>query len=38
VLTLRAFVGVIGAISPFNFPLNLVAHKVACIAPGARWC
>lgn len=22
-------VGVIAAISPFNFPLNLVAHKVA---------
>ncbi len=26
---LRFPVGVIGAISPFNFPLNLVAHKVA---------
>lgn len=27
--------GVISAISPFNFPLNLVAHKVApCIATG----
>ncbi len=25
----REPVGVIGAISPFNFPLNLVAHKVA---------
>ena len=26
-------IGVIGAITPFNFPLNLVAHKVApCIA------
>ena len=25
--TLRVPVGVIGAISPFNFPLNLVAHK-----------
>jgi acyl-CoA reductase-like NAD-dependent aldehyde dehydrogenase len=25
----RRPVGVIGAISPFNFPLNLVAHKVA---------
>ena len=27
--TLRVPVGVIGAISPFNFPLNLVAHKLA---------
>lgn len=27
--TLRAPVGVVGAITPFNFPLNLVAHKVA---------
>ena len=27
--TLRHPVGVVGAISPFNFPLNLVAHKVA---------
>jgi acyl-CoA reductase-like NAD-dependent aldehyde dehydrogenase len=27
--TLRKPVGVIGAISPFNFPLNLVAHKIA---------
>ncbi|HEX5615909.1 MAG TPA: aldehyde dehydrogenase family protein [Acidimicrobiia bacterium] len=34
--TLRVPVGVIGAISPFNFPLNLVAHKVApAIAAGA---
>jgi acyl-CoA reductase-like NAD-dependent aldehyde dehydrogenase len=33
--TLRVPVGVIGAISPFNFPLNLVAHKVApAIAAG----
>jgi acyl-CoA reductase-like NAD-dependent aldehyde dehydrogenase len=32
---LRHPVGVIGAISPFNFPLNLVAHKVApAIASG----
>lgn len=32
---LRIPVGVIGAISPFNFPLNLVAHKVApAIAAG----
>jgi acyl-CoA reductase-like NAD-dependent aldehyde dehydrogenase len=28
-LTLRVPVGVVGAISPFNFPFNLVAHKVA---------
>ena len=27
--TLRLPIGVIGAISPFNFPLNLVAHKIA---------
>ena len=27
--TLRRPVGIVGAISPFNFPLNLVAHKVA---------
>ena len=27
--TLRRPIGVVGAISPFNFPLNLVAHKVA---------
>ena len=27
--TLRRPVGVVGAITPFNFPLNLVAHKVA---------
>jgi acyl-CoA reductase-like NAD-dependent aldehyde dehydrogenase len=27
--TLRKPVGVVGAITPFNFPLNLVAHKVA---------
>jgi acyl-CoA reductase-like NAD-dependent aldehyde dehydrogenase len=32
---LRVPIGVIGAISPFNFPLNLVAHKVApAIAAG----
>ena len=32
---LRVPVGVVGAISPFNFPLNLVAHKVApAIAAG----
>ena len=28
-LTLRLPIGIVGAISPFNFPLNLVAHKVA---------
>ena len=27
--TLRRPIGVIGAISPFNFPCNLVAHKLA---------
>jgi acyl-CoA reductase-like NAD-dependent aldehyde dehydrogenase len=27
--TIRTPIGVIGAISPFNFPLNLVAHKIA---------
>ncbi|MCL4290303.1 MAG: aldehyde dehydrogenase family protein [Thermoleophilia bacterium] len=27
--TVRVPVGVIGAITPFNFPLNLVAHKLA---------
>jgi acyl-CoA reductase-like NAD-dependent aldehyde dehydrogenase len=27
--TIQTPIGVVGAISPFNFPLNLVAHKVA---------
>ena len=27
--TLRIPIGIVGAISPFNFPLNLVAHKLA---------
>src|SRR5436309_6487348 len=27
--TLRHPIGIVGAITPFNFPLNLVAHKVA---------
>ncbi len=34
-MILREPVGVVGAIAPFNFPLNLVAHKVApAIAAG----
>jgi acyl-CoA reductase-like NAD-dependent aldehyde dehydrogenase len=28
-VTMRLPIGVVGAISPFNFPFNLVAHKVA---------
>jgi acyl-CoA reductase-like NAD-dependent aldehyde dehydrogenase len=28
-LTVREPAGIVGAISPFNFPLNLVAHKIA---------
>jgi acyl-CoA reductase-like NAD-dependent aldehyde dehydrogenase len=27
--TVRVPIGIVGAISPFNFPLNLVAHKLA---------
>lgn len=27
--TMRLPIGVVGAIAPFNFPLNLVAHKIA---------
>ncbi|HEY3184273.1 MAG TPA: aldehyde dehydrogenase family protein [Gaiellaceae bacterium] len=27
--TIRHPIGIVGAISPFNFPLNLVAHKIA---------
>jgi acyl-CoA reductase-like NAD-dependent aldehyde dehydrogenase len=27
--TMRVPVGIVGAITPFNFPLNLVAHKIA---------
>jgi acyl-CoA reductase-like NAD-dependent aldehyde dehydrogenase len=34
--TLRQPLGIVGAISPFNFPLNLVAHKIApALAAGA---
>ena len=34
-MALREPIGVVGAIAPFNFPLNLVAHKVApAIAAG----
>lgn len=34
-VTRRFPIGVISAITPFNFPLNLVAHKVApCLATG----
>jgi acyl-CoA reductase-like NAD-dependent aldehyde dehydrogenase len=37
--TLRVPIGVVGAISPFNFPLNLVAHKIAPASPpAARSC
>lgn len=33
--TLRVPIGIVGAITPFNFPLNLVAHKIApAIAAG----
>ncbi|MFA9446993.1 aldehyde dehydrogenase family protein [Egicoccus sp. AB-alg6-2] len=33
--TMRVPIGVVGAITPFNFPLNLVAHKLApAIAAG----
>ncbi|MCP3032409.1 aldehyde dehydrogenase family protein [Halobacillus sp. A1] len=33
--TIRVPVGVVGAISPFNFPMNLVAHKIGpAIASG----
>ena len=35
--TLRQPIGIVGAISPFNFPLNLVAHKIApALAVAAR--
>ena len=32
--TLREPIGIVGAISPFNFPLNLVAHKIAACPRG----
>ena len=32
--TIRKPIGVIGAITPFNFPLNLVAHKVESAIAG----
>ena len=36
---IRTPLGVVGAITPFNFPLNLVAHKVAPRSrPATRWC
>ncbi len=36
---IRTPIGIIGAITPFNFPLNLVAHKLApAIATGNAWC
>ena len=36
--TLRVPCGVVAAISPFNFPLNLVCHKVGpALAAGTRW-
>ena len=37
-MTRRVPVGVCGLVTPFNFPLNLVAHKVApAIAAGCPW-
>ena len=37
--TVRVPIGVVGAISPFNFPLNLVAHKIApALAAVAQSC
>ncbi len=39
--TVREPIGVIGAITPFNFPMNLVAHKVGLVRPlkvGTRSC
>jgi acyl-CoA reductase-like NAD-dependent aldehyde dehydrogenase len=35
-LIVREPIGVIGAITPFNFPLNLVAHKVAPALAGGN--
>ena len=37
-IALRQPVGVIAAITPFNYPLNLVAHKVApALAADTKW-
>ena len=37
--TVREPIGVVGAITPFNFPMNLVAHKVGpAIAAGNPTC
>jgi acyl-CoA reductase-like NAD-dependent aldehyde dehydrogenase len=35
-IALRVPIGVVGAITPFNFPLNLVAHKLAPAIAAAR--
>ena len=35
-LVLREPIGVVGAITPFNFPMNLVAHKVAPAIAGGN--
>ncbi len=38
-LYIRVPVGVVAAITPFNFPMNLVVHKVApAIAAGCQLC
>ncbi|MGP4076535.1 aldehyde dehydrogenase family protein [Halobacillus sp. K22] len=34
--TIKVPVGVVGAISPFNFPINLVAHKIAPAIAGGN--
>ncbi len=36
--TLRLPIGIVGAISPFNFPANLVAHKIAPALAGQLPC
>ena len=35
---LREPIGVLGAITPWNYPLNQIACKVAPSPPAARWC